>query len=822
MPPELLSTVPVLLSEAALAERKSSHVLLETLIGVDGSVKQARVIEAAGPEIDRAVLDAVLLYRFSPATRDGEPTPAKIHYRYELEPPANATNLGVKGAEQGVTSAGEQAAAANPGGESAQVEGAAEKPQPPSIPPDAAARPAEVVVQGRARADRIRESARAVDVVEMRPASKRGGDLGDVLARTHGISVRRVGGLGSTTTFSLNGLSGDQVRVFVDGIPADLAGYPLGLANLPLGFVEWVEVYRGVLPIGLGADALGGAINVVTTDDQRRSRAAASYQGGSFDTHRMSGALDWVEPTTGAFARANAFFDATANDYLVEGDVLDDSGRVAKAEVRRFHDAYRAFGANVEAGVQGKAWARQLLVRGFYTANDKELQHNALMTVPYGEANYRRRSAGSLIRYHNGFGRLHLESAVGYTWNGTEFDDVSECRYDWYGRCVQIPLGGELNPIAMQLRTERHTLFSRNVATWILSGDQLLRAAAAPTLASQTGRNLRIDPGEYDPATARRQQLNLHTGVEYELQAWEKRLTNIVFAKNYLLSSDTEEELPNGNLRDLAETRHRLGGGDSLRLWLLPELYTKASYEWATRLPNPEEMFGNGALIVDNLHILPESSHNLNLGLYADLDRDAQEGVSAEVNGFARWSDQQIVLLSSGTYFQYENVLSSRSLGVEGGARWTSPARYVTLGGNATWQDVVNTSEQGPFAQFQGDRIPNRPYLFANAELRLRAPGLATGRDALEFIWDARYTHEFFRSWESVGATEFKATVPTQLLHTAALVYTVRGEGADISSSIELSNITDEQAYDYWGVQRPGRAVAFKLALIAPGENNDP
>ena len=39
---------------------------------------------------------------------------------------------------------------------------------------------------------------------------------------------------------------------------------PFGIANVPVNLIERVEIYRGVVPIRFGADALGGAVNLVS------------------------------------------------------------------------------------------------------------------------------------------------------------------------------------------------------------------------------------------------------------------------------------------------------------------------------------------------------------------------------------------------------------------------------------------------------------------------------------------------------------------------------------------------------------------------------
>jgi len=78
----------------------------------------------------------------------------------------------------------------------------------------------------------------------------------EIAGATQGVAVRRVGGLGSNARFSLNGPYDDQIRFFLDGVPLELAGYPFESPR-PVNLVNRVEVYRGVVPVRFGADALG-------------------------------------------------------------------------------------------------------------------------------------------------------------------------------------------------------------------------------------------------------------------------------------------------------------------------------------------------------------------------------------------------------------------------------------------------------------------------------------------------------------------------------------------------------------------------------------
>jgi len=67
----------------------------------------------------------------------------------------------------------------------------------------------------------------------------------------------------------LNGFSGNQVRFFLDGVPMDNFGSSFQINNIPINFAERVEVYKGVVPIWLGSDALGGAVNIITGNKYR-------------------------------------------------------------------------------------------------------------------------------------------------------------------------------------------------------------------------------------------------------------------------------------------------------------------------------------------------------------------------------------------------------------------------------------------------------------------------------------------------------------------------------------------------------------------------
>ena len=145
----------------------------------------------------------------------------------------------------------------------------------------------EVMVVEKSETTIAKEQPYSISVIDLKPLKTRNLDINQVLNTSAGIRIREEGGLGSNFKFSLNGFSGNQVKFFLDGLPMDNFGSSLSLNNIPVNLISKVEVYKGVVPIHLGADALGGAVNVIT-DSHIKNYIDASYSLGSFNTHRAA------------------------------------------------------------------------------------------------------------------------------------------------------------------------------------------------------------------------------------------------------------------------------------------------------------------------------------------------------------------------------------------------------------------------------------------------------------------------------------------------------------------------------------------------------
>ncbi len=201
-------------------------------------------------------------------------------------------------------------------------------------------------------------------------------DAKSILDKVPGIRVLQNGGLGSDFTLTLNGFSGQNVKIFLDGIPIDQYGSSFNLGNISVNSIERIDIYKGVVPVDLGTDALGGVINIIT--NKKKDYIDLSYSYGSFNTHRASLNGSHYNPKNGWIFRGNANYNYSDNDYKVYVPIVRNN-ITTEENVRRFHDRYRSGNVRLETGILNKNYADLLLFGIIASADDKQVQHGSTM-----------------------------------------------------------------------------------------------------------------------------------------------------------------------------------------------------------------------------------------------------------------------------------------------------------------------------------------------------------------------------------------------------------------------------------------------------------
>ena len=128
----------------------------------------------------------------------------------------------------------------------------------------------EVVVTGQYAPQSAKNSVYNVRSISSERIQTQGAtQLQDILANELNINFARDNALGSSN-LSLQGLSGQNIKILIDGVPMVGRG---GVANeidinqINVNSIERIEIVEGPMAVNFGADALAGVINIITRKD---------------------------------------------------------------------------------------------------------------------------------------------------------------------------------------------------------------------------------------------------------------------------------------------------------------------------------------------------------------------------------------------------------------------------------------------------------------------------------------------------------------------------------------------------------------------------
>lgn len=678
----------------------------------------------------------------------------------------------------------------------------------------------EVMVQGKSKTQLIREGAYAVNAIDVKSLANMTVTLNDIVGRTTGVKVRTEGGRGSDFDLSVNGMSGNSIRYFIDGMPLDILGTGVNLTNLPVNMVDHVEIYKGVIPASLGADALGGAVNIIT-NKSKRNFLDVSYGIGSFHTHEFDLNAQYTEPTTGIVLRPTISVAYSKNDYLMKDVKVRNEDKTAfiTKDCPRFHDDYLSLFSQFEVGVTGKSWADAFFLSLSYSQIAKELQTGAVQTFVYGMAERNSKSFGLSARYNKSdflLEGLSLNAAVSHTWDHSQTVDTTYRKYYWDGTFIN----GGYSEIRGRGKSLRH--YKRPMTMVRANLDYRFDDNHSLSFNYQLNRtgNEQYDDVDDEYVPTNDVLLKHVLGLSYNQSFLDGRLNNVLFLKDYINHLATEQTelgtITGAKYAEPSKTQNFLGGGIGSRFILRDYLAVKASYEHSIRLPLSRELLGNGSTIYPNVMLRPESSDNFNLGLFGTVTLPRRHTITYELNGFLRFVDDyiQASVLDQEGMMQYENVEAVHIKGIEGEVRYDWD-RKLQLSFNASYQDSRDQrkyKKDGKPSVTYNNRTPNRPWLFSNAEAAYTFQNVGLPESKLRLACDYQWVHWFYLTWEAYGAAKTKARIPTQHVTNASMLYSW-GDGR-YNVSLECTNLFDKLTYDNYMLQKPGRAFYAKFRLL--------
>ena len=668
---------------------------------------------------------------------------------------------------------------------------------------------ADVVIVGKTRAQVLRESPEAVSVIDAKELQGRSISLETVLNKTIGLKVGQTGGLGSSSRIIVHGLEGNRIQILWDGIPMSNSDGAFSLDEIPIDIIERIEVYKSIIPARFGCDGLGGAINIVTKEFST-DYLDASYEFGSYQTHKGNVFSRKNFPKSGILIGMGGYYTTAKNDY---------SFRVPEREnllVKRDHDRFQSYMLKGKIAFT-KLWFDEISTEFGYYNRFNEIQ-GILKNIQHAE------NQSGMFMLENKLiksgilnDRLNLESHLSLSHMTNNFVDIAQVNYDFEGNIYPSPNGmGETGEVPHNSNDKSLEINERINFDYKLSANQSLNLNTLINYAQrQPNDDIASQHAGFVIGGFPSKKTSVISGLTWDTKLFDRKLTNMFSAKYFHLHSEIEDltsyemiEAP----KKKNNTTSQIGWIEAMKYEAFRGFHLKASYQRAIRLPNSQELFGDGIITFPAAGLKPEKSHNFNLGFL--IDKNDMLGLSRlqfEVNGFYMQVSDMIKLMKQHMAAGYVNAEKVHIKGIETELKLDiTPTVYVY--GNLTYQDLRDVLNYLPGTQApnptKGLRLPNIPYLFANFGAEYHRDQLFKNWHIKAF-WDGKFTEEFFYFWE---LTELqKRRIPRSFVNDIGLLLTYKNK---YSVALECHNMMNKEVWDQFRQPLAGRTFHLKFRYV--------
>ncbi len=679
----------------------------------------------------------------------------------------------------------------------------------------------EVAVTGKSKEQLKREEPIRVEVIDIEKFEDRATSISQRMNQVAGVKSLQTAGVGSETNIQINGLQGKSIRFFINDVPMDFMGRAFDMGLIPVDQVTDIEIYKGVLPVELGADALGGAVNIIRKR-YKNTTANVSYQLESFNTHIVNSNLFYRKKDSKLFAEVKFNYTISDNDYPFEGAVLDAFTQTYDTlRVKRFHDGIMRCYGEAAVGFDNTRFADVFEISAAYFNYEKEVQTGIVLADPVGEAMNYEKSGIYTINYKKAVNKFDVCVFGAYGDIYTHSVDTSDNVYNWYGE-VTNPDNPNSYGEAGGNKMLQSVYFDNYVGRVFLSYKLLPSHTLKFSYNFIDVHRIGEDPlGErdyvtgLDPLTVPAQYTRYVGGAGVSSFFLEKRLVNNFTYKNYALRAELSGISSEGVDDEEVSRKNEQGIGNSIKFSFSDNTFVRLSGEHTLRIPSFIEYLGDNLYIKGNKALQPEKSNNANLGFYSNIN--TKKTLWLDLNLFYRHVQDYVALRPLGFYYsRYVNTDDAKIKGVELSMKW-NPIRTFQLNTSITYQDMRRINAQ--YASLENSRIPNVPYLFANVN------AFKTFENAFHLPIDINvygnynYTEQYLldplpTTMEpklfQKNIKETDEIIPTQ--HQVDLGATVRLKKHPLTINAEVVNLTNSKLYDKFRIQKPYRYYKMKIS----------
>ena len=684
----------------------------------------------------------------------------------------------------------------------------------------------EVVVRGssqQAEINRIRQSPMAVTVVDGSKLRGRSSGIEEILTRTSGIKVRKTGGLGSASRISVHGLEGKRVAVYINGFPLNSPDGSFDINDIPIDVIKYIEVYKGIVPAEYGGDGLGGAINIVTREDEC-DLVGFTQELASFGTSKTLTSAQKLFAKSGILFNVAFFKNKSKNNYTMSWPVFETNLPVSEyRKVRRNNDYYDADFYHVGIGFRKLYFDKLDLECAFYR-NKKGIQ-----SLNFDSQHAYMKGFNIMPTLHIEkddfiFKGLEMKSSLVIPIIQTSLIDTTTTRRQWDGTITQAMgetednLLNESHNRQFELRNKFNLKYTFGQHTFNIN-DQLALSDYRP-------KDERMnDYLGFNPSSFPSKMISNNIGLCHLYASSNHRFQNSLTISIYYLKSKifrTSDALSKAQMKDASapkqtsvnKTYYGFSEGVSYEFW--KGVRGKFSFSHNVRLPDTGELFGNGMSIKPSVNLLPEIGDNLNVGTIIDT-RNVMglTRVQWETNLYYMYIQNMIRLFPADIRSIYTNLGKTSTMGFDSDLKVdVTPNIYTYF--NLTLQDIRDRQKwlndaKGTNNPTYNKHVPNIPSFYFNYGLEYHAENLL-GRNELSRIYmDVSHVGEFDWGWQmsTLSDQRKKWIIPSNDVFTIGLQQSFWHN--NISLSFEVENIFDKENYMEFKMPLQGRTFKTKL-----------
>lgn len=394
---------------------------------------------------------------------------------------------------------------------------------------------ANVVVFGKTKTQVIRESPEAVSVINAKELQGRSVSLETILNKTIGLKVGQTGGFGSSSRIIVHGLEGNRIQILWDGIPMNTSDGAFSLDEIPIDIIERIEVYKSIIPARFGCDGLGGAVNIVTKEFST-DYLDASYELGSYQTHKGSVFSRKNFPKSGILLGAGGYYTSAKNDY---------SFRVPEREnllVKRDHDRFRSHMLKGKIAFT-KLWFDEISTEFGYYNRFNEIQ-GVLKNIQHAE------NKSGMFMLENKLiksgilnNRLNFESHFSLSHTTNNFVDTARVNHDFEGNIYPSPNGqGETGDVPHSSNDKGLEINERINLDYKLSTNHSLNLNTLINYAQrQPSDDIASQHAGFIIGGFPSKKTSVVSGLTWEAKLFGRKLTNMFSAKYFHLHSEIED-----------------------------------------------------------------------------------------------------------------------------------------------------------------------------------------------------------------------------------------------------------------------------------------